>query len=215
MPPHGEATVPLRSLSAAEWDHTYGSTNPGWDEEPPPVLGELLAEHAPPPAHVLDVGCGLGTTARWLAERSYTVTACDFSPRAITEARRRTPAGAAVRYEVLDVTGQPPPLDPFPVVLDRGVLHTCPTHRERRTFAAAMARMCRPDGLWVHVGAAALDEEDALHQSNGPSWTTEETFRAAVTPWFTVLDHRISDFGRRGGVTDWAARYVVLQRREH
>ncbi|MFF1379065.1 hypothetical protein [Streptomyces sp. NPDC058308] len=74
--------------------------------------------------------------------------------------------------------------------------------------------MCRPGGLWVHVGAAALGEDDALNQSGGPSWTTEETFLAAVDTWFTVLDLRIADFGRRPGVTDWAAGYAVLRRRE-
>ncbi|MFD7669165.1 class I SAM-dependent methyltransferase [Streptomyces sp. NPDC059788] len=141
--PHGDETLPLRSLNAVEWDRTYDSTTAGWDEEPPPVLGELLAEYAPPPARVMDVGCGLGTTARWLDNRAYAVAACDFSAQAIKEARRRTPPDSAVRYEVLDVTAHVP-LDPFPVVLDRGVLHTCPTDRERRTFAAAIARMCRP-----------------------------------------------------------------------
>ncbi|MEU7154620.1 class I SAM-dependent methyltransferase [Streptomyces sp. NPDC045456] len=202
---HGRPTSPLRSLNAAEWDRTYDSAIAGWDEEPPPVLGELLAEHAPPPARVMDAGCGLGTSARWLAGRSCTVTACDFSAQAIEEARRRTPVGSAVRYEVLDVTSHVP-VHPFPVVLDRGAPHTCPTDRERRTFAAAMARMCRPGGLWVHVGAAALSEEEALHQSGGPSWTTEETFLDAVGAWFTVLDLRIADFGGQPGVTDWPAR---------
>ncbi|MFI8930072.1 class I SAM-dependent methyltransferase [Streptomyces sp. NPDC053474] len=146
-----------------------------------------------------------------MAARGYAVTACDFSPRAVEEARRRAPEGAPVRYEVRDVTGPAPP-EPYPVVLDRGVLHTCPTDRERRTFAAAMARACGPGGLWVHAGAAALGEEDALDQSGGPSWTIEETFRAAVAPWFTVLDLRVAAFGREPGVTDWPARYAVLRR---
>lgn len=206
-----QAVSPVRSLTAREWDHTYASLPAHWDEEPHPVLGELLAAYAPPPQRVLEVGCGLGTTARWLAEQAYTVTACDFSPRAVAEARRRTAPQTAVHYEVADITGPGRP-GVFPVVLDRGVLHTCPTDRERRAFAAGMARVCGPGGLWLHVGAAALAPESALDQTNGPSWTTEETFLSAVSPWFTVVHQRIADFGRRAGITDWPARYAVLRR---
>lgn len=184
------------------------------DEEPHPLLDELLATHAPPPRHVLEAGCGLGTTARRLAARGYTVTACDFSAHAVAEARRRTPEGTAVRYEVRDIT-EPAAAGGFPVVLDRGVLHTCPTDRERRAFAAGMARACAPGGAWLHIGAAALSPGAAIDQTSGPSWTTEETFLRAVGPWFDVLHLSIADFGRRAGITDWPARYAVLRRTDH
>ncbi|GCD41010.1 hypothetical protein GKJPGBOP_00663 [Streptomyces paromomycinus] len=61
-----------------------------------------------------------------------------WSPAVPLRALRRS-AGA---FEVVDVTAHAP-LNPYPVVLDRGLPHTCLTDRERRTFAATMARMRR------------------------------------------------------------------------
>jgi len=49
----------------------------------------LLEQHAPAGAHVLDLGCGPGTDDEYLAKRGYRVTAIDWSPAMVREARDR------------------------------------------------------------------------------------------------------------------------------
>ena len=53
---------------------------------------------------VLDLGCGTGRHALWLAEAGATVTAVDFSEGMLSEARRK-PGAAAVRFR----GARPPP----------------------------------------------------------------------------------------------------------
>jgi SAM-dependent methyltransferase len=48
-----------------------------------------LAGCVPPGAHLLDLGCGPGTDATDLAAKGYRVTAIDWSPAMVEEARRR------------------------------------------------------------------------------------------------------------------------------
>ena len=77
------------------------------------------------PARILDVGCGLGGSAAWLAERGFDVTAIDLSEEALARAR---PRSARVRWLVADCTsreGLPAPdvRAPFDAVVDCGTLH--------------------------------------------------------------------------------------------
>lgn len=67
--------------------------------------GRLVAEvTALAPGRVLDVGCGEGADAIWLAQRSWTVTAIDISEVAICRAREASdPAGASVEWICGDV----------------------------------------------------------------------------------------------------------------
>jgi SAM-dependent methyltransferase len=52
-------------------------------------IGQILALLPPPPARVLDVGCGTGWTSEFLARSGYTVTGIDISLDMIQAARRQ------------------------------------------------------------------------------------------------------------------------------
>jgi SAM-dependent methyltransferase len=71
---------------AAEWDERYGAADRIWSGEP---NGALVAEVTGlPPGRALDVGCGEGADAVWLARRGWEVTALDVSGLALDRARQ-------------------------------------------------------------------------------------------------------------------------------
>lgn len=62
------------------WDERY-SGEPTWSGEP---NGALVAEVAGlAPGRALDIGCGEGADAVWLAQQGWEVTALDISPNAV------------------------------------------------------------------------------------------------------------------------------------
>lgn len=74
-----------RTPNAAEWDERYGETDRVWSGEP---NGALVTETGDlDPGRALDVGCGEGADAVWLARRGWQVTALDVSGVAISRAQ--------------------------------------------------------------------------------------------------------------------------------
>ena len=67
---------------AAEWDVRYRECDGAmWSGRP---NGRLVAEVAAvTPGRALDLGCGEGADAIWLAQRGWTVTAIDISEVAV------------------------------------------------------------------------------------------------------------------------------------
>nr|WP_068275650.1 class I SAM-dependent methyltransferase [Aldersonia kunmingensis] len=72
-------------MDAADWDRRYQKTGLGWDAPPNTVVSDLCWALAP--GRAVDLGCGEGRNAIWLAERGWSVTAIDFSQVAIDKAR--------------------------------------------------------------------------------------------------------------------------------
>lgn len=72
------------------WDRLYGRSERIWSGNVNARLAEVAADL--PPGRALDLGCGEGGDAMWLAEHGWTVVATDISPVAI---RRATEDAAA------------------------------------------------------------------------------------------------------------------------
>ncbi|HWE91992.1 MAG TPA: class I SAM-dependent methyltransferase [Pseudonocardiaceae bacterium] len=66
------------------WDDRYRSADRLWSGEPNPQLVAQTADLTP--GEALDVGCGEGADAIWLASRGWTVTAVDWSAVALERA---------------------------------------------------------------------------------------------------------------------------------
>jgi ubiquinone/menaquinone biosynthesis C-methylase UbiE len=99
-----------------------------WDGHPLAArLRELVeGEAALPKGKALDIGCGTGDTAIYLARHGWDVTAADFVESALERARRKTRnAGVHVRYLRADVTrlGEYDVGNGFDLVTDNGLLH--------------------------------------------------------------------------------------------
>lgn len=73
------------------WESRYADTDPQWGTRPNAVFAEAVTALAPAPGRALDLGCGHGGDALWLASRGWDVTAADVSATALG----RVAAGAA------------------------------------------------------------------------------------------------------------------------
>ncbi len=80
-----------------EWDERYAESDRIWSGQP---NGALIAEvGGMAPGRVLDVGCGEGADAIWLAHQGWTVTALDVSTVALDRARAHAAAaGVDVQF---------------------------------------------------------------------------------------------------------------------
>jgi SAM-dependent methyltransferase len=141
----------------AEWDEWYSDSERIWSGQP---NGSLVAEVADlAPGRALDVGCGEGADAVWLALRGWDVVGLDVSAVALERAEHAaTQAQVSVRWlhaGLLDARLGPGGFDL--VSAQYPALVRTPGKDAERALLAAVA----PDGTLLVVHHADIDVDDA------------------------------------------------------
>lgn len=104
---HGDQTEDMTDDRAAYWNERYRDRGYLWGTDANRFLA--VAAAGLPPGTALDLGCGQGRNAVWLAQRGHRVTGIDLSSVAIEHARRlAAEAGVDVEFRVADLTAWHP-----------------------------------------------------------------------------------------------------------
>jgi len=134
------------------WNERYLSAQRIWSGEPNPQLVAEIAGR--PPGRALDVGCGEGADAIWLARNGWAVVAADISSvaleRAAQHARDTDPAAAGrIEWRQVDLLASPPGPGSFDLVSAQFM--QLPPEPRTRLFTALIASV-RPGGTLLVVG---------------------------------------------------------------
>ncbi|MEZ4225901.1 MAG: class I SAM-dependent methyltransferase [Polyangiaceae bacterium] len=176
-----------------DWDERYREPRPPWDVGVPDEhLVELVTKGRIGVGRALEIGCGTGTNARWLAEQGFDVVALDLAPLAIDKARAAgAPKAGSVALHCLDFLNEEVPGGPFDFVFDRGCFHVFDHDRERGEFAARVAELLRPDGLWLSL----IGSTEGAPRDVGPPRRSARDIMHAIEPELAIIELRASRFG--------------------
>lgn len=144
------------------WDRFYADRSrpvPFFVAKPDENLAAYLDQGLIAPGRALDLGCGPGRNALYLASHGFEVDAVDLSPAAVAWGRDRAQeAGVDVRFLCGDAFALPAGelKGPYDLVVDSGCFHHLPPHR-RPSYLALLDRVLAPGGHLALTSFAAGD----------------------------------------------------------
>lgn len=147
-----------------DWDARYAAVENLWAAKPNRFLVAEVAELAP--GRALDLACGEGQNATWLASLGWDVTGVDYSEVAIAKARARAERdGITVEFLCRDLVEYEPEREGFDLVL---VLYLHIGSSERRGVLARAAAAVAPGGTFVLIGHDLTNLTDGVGGPRDP-----------------------------------------------
>jgi SAM-dependent methyltransferase len=178
------------------WNESYASGALPWDTgEPEPLLVEFVTSGRVRPTRTLEIGAGTGTNALWLAQRGFDVLGIDVAPLAIERATAKLNGlHLGCRFQTLDFLATEVPDGPFHFVFDRGCFHVFDEPEEREHFAARVAAILAPGGLWLSL----IGSTEGPPREVGPPRRSAREIAQAIEPALEIVELRSAEFHGHG-----------------
>lgn len=187
-------------MGQAAWDERYRTAEFIWSLAPNRFVAEQLAGLAP--GRALDLACGEGRNALWLASRGWQVTAVDFSDVALDKGRERAAkSGLELDWVAADLTAYVPEAGAFDLVVI-AYLHLF--QHDLDTVLRRAAGALAPGGMLFIVGHDATNPAEGV---GGPQDLRVLYTPEAVTAPLAAL--RIERAERVARHVDGAARPAI------
>lgn len=130
-----------------DWWYRWGT--PPWVGGPRTELVQLVTDGTLRLGRAIDLGCGEGDNAVFLARHGFDVTGIDFAPAAIAKAREKARlAGVDVEFVVDDLTQMRHIHGSFDLMVDYGTLDDLSNH-DRDSYARHVRRLTRPGSQFL------------------------------------------------------------------
>lgn len=147
-------------------------------------LINVVTNESIPVGKAIDVGCGTGDIAIWLANQGFNVTGVDYSEKAIEIAKEKAKYKGAqnTSFFFLDILNDKIPGGPYSFVVDRGCFHSFDLPRERKKYAKRAADLLMNGGLWLSL----IGSYDDGRFDQGPPKRTVQEIATAVETFFEI-----------------------------
>ena len=188
-------------------------------ETPPELLVELVDSGKVQPCKAVDLGCGAGNYAIYLAGRGFEVTGVDGSPTAIRIAKENAERkGVKCNFFVADVVDELGEVDQtWDFVYGWGLLHhILPDQRPK--YVENVCRILNPKGKYLSV---CFSEKDTGFVGSGKYRKTplgsvlyfscEDELRGLFEPYLQIIDLRTVEIS--GKFESHVFNYVFMERK--
>jgi SAM-dependent methyltransferase len=200
-------------MTEHDWNANYAAEELPWDTgQPDPALVEWFEQRKSAPKRALEIGCGTGTNALWLAGKGCEVLALDLAPLAIERARAKARAANAARCElqVRDFVNGPPLEGAFDLVFDRGCFHVFDEPEVQARFAQRVAAVLAPGGHWLSL----IGSTEGAPREMGPPRRSARDITNALEPNLELVDLRAMEFRLDALETPPKAWFCLSRRRD-